>query len=114
MAQNKGYLKSNRKSSGDEQYTPFYAVAPIVKYLKIVNIKLFGVHLMRNGVRMFRHSEKKGLMLFIVLFLMEKIFFNMNQKNLMILLLAILLFLKKIKYYLDLINLTNHLHFFYH
>lgn len=39
MAQNKGYLKSNRKSSGDDQYTPFYAVTPLIKYLKNSNYR---------------------------------------------------------------------------
>ena len=31
---NVGYLTSNTTASGDETYTPFYAVAPLVKYLK--------------------------------------------------------------------------------
>jgi hypothetical protein len=30
---NKGYLTCNRTSSGDEVYTPFYAVEPLLKYL---------------------------------------------------------------------------------
>lgn len=33
MAINKGYLTSNRKASGDEVFTPFYAVEPIMKYI---------------------------------------------------------------------------------
>ena len=31
---NVGYLTSDTTASGDEMYTPFYAVAPLVKYLK--------------------------------------------------------------------------------
>lgn len=31
---NVGYLTSNKTASGDEMYTPFYAVAPLVKHLK--------------------------------------------------------------------------------
>lgn len=30
---NEGYYKSNRSSSGDEWYTPFYAVEPLLKYV---------------------------------------------------------------------------------
>lgn len=30
---NKGYLTCDRTSAGDECYTPFYAVDPIMKYL---------------------------------------------------------------------------------
>lgn len=30
---NKGYLQSDRTSKGDECYTPFYAVEPILKYI---------------------------------------------------------------------------------
>lgn len=33
MALNTGVLTSNRTADGDEQYTPFYAVDPIVKYI---------------------------------------------------------------------------------
>ena len=33
MAMNTGYLTSNTKASGDECYTPYYAVAPLLKYL---------------------------------------------------------------------------------
>lgn len=33
MALNTGYLKSNRTKSGDDMFTPFYAVEPIVKYI---------------------------------------------------------------------------------
>ena len=33
MGLNKGYLKSNRTKSGDDMFTPFYAVEPIVKYI---------------------------------------------------------------------------------
>ena len=33
MALNKTYLESERTASGDEVYTPFYAVEPILKYL---------------------------------------------------------------------------------
>ena len=31
---NIGYLTSDTTASGDERYTPFYAVTPIVKHLK--------------------------------------------------------------------------------
>ena len=31
---NVGYLTSDTTASGDEMYTPFYAVTPIVKHLK--------------------------------------------------------------------------------
>lgn len=34
MGLNIGYLKSDRTVKGDECYTPFYAVDPIVKYVK--------------------------------------------------------------------------------
>lgn len=30
---NVGYLTSDRTKAGDEVYTPFYAVAPILKYI---------------------------------------------------------------------------------
>lgn len=33
MAMNTGYLTSNTKASGDECYTPYYAVTPILKYI---------------------------------------------------------------------------------
>ena len=33
MARNKGYLTANRTSSGDEIFTPFYAVEPLLKYI---------------------------------------------------------------------------------
>lgn len=33
MAINKGYLTCNRTASGDEVFTPFYAVEPLLKYL---------------------------------------------------------------------------------
>lgn len=33
MPLNKGYLTSNRTSSGDEMYTPFYAVDPLLEFL---------------------------------------------------------------------------------
>lgn len=33
MAINVGYLMSDRTSSGDEVYTPFYAVEPLLKYI---------------------------------------------------------------------------------
>ena len=32
---NKGYLSSNKTTAGDEAYTPFYAVTPVLKYLKM-------------------------------------------------------------------------------
>ena len=34
MAQNNGNDQSDKTISGDERYTPFYAVKPILKYLK--------------------------------------------------------------------------------
>ena len=33
MAQNKGYLQADRSEASNEQYTPFYAVEPITKYI---------------------------------------------------------------------------------
>jgi hypothetical protein len=33
MGLNKGYLTCDRTSKGDENFTPFYAVEPILKYL---------------------------------------------------------------------------------
>lgn len=36
---NVGYLTSDTTASGDEMYTPFYAVAPLVKYLKYSGYK---------------------------------------------------------------------------
>lgn len=36
---NVGYLTSNTTASGDEMYTPFYAVTPLVKYLKYSGYK---------------------------------------------------------------------------
>ena len=33
MGLNIGYLTSDRTPQGDEVYTPFYAVAPILKYV---------------------------------------------------------------------------------
>lgn len=33
MAQNKGYLQAARDEGSNEQYTPFYAVDPIAKYI---------------------------------------------------------------------------------
>ena len=34
MANNVGYLKAENNTSADDKYTPFYAVEPIVKYIK--------------------------------------------------------------------------------
>ena len=36
---NVGYLTANKTASGDEMYTPFYACAPLVKYLENSNYK---------------------------------------------------------------------------
>lgn len=33
MALNTGYLKADRTAESNEQYTPFYAVDPIAKYI---------------------------------------------------------------------------------
>ncbi len=33
MAMNVGYLTSNRTSDGDEMYTPFYAVEPLLEFI---------------------------------------------------------------------------------
>lgn len=33
MALNKGYLTSNKTSKGDECYTPFYAIDPLLEYI---------------------------------------------------------------------------------
>lgn len=33
MGQNKGYLTAKRDEESNEQYTPFYAVDPITKYI---------------------------------------------------------------------------------
>ena len=33
MGLNTGYLKAARTEEGNEQYTPFYAVDPITKYI---------------------------------------------------------------------------------
>lgn len=33
MSLNRGYLKAKKNKESDEQYTPFYAVEPIVKYI---------------------------------------------------------------------------------
>ena len=33
MGLNKGYLKAKRDAGSNEQYTPFYAVDPIAKYI---------------------------------------------------------------------------------
>lgn len=33
MPQNKGYLQADRSEASNEQYTPFYAVEPITKYI---------------------------------------------------------------------------------
>ena len=33
MAINKGYLTADRTSAGDEVYTPFYAVEPLLEFL---------------------------------------------------------------------------------
>lgn len=33
MPQNVGYLTSNRKKDGDELFTPYYAVEPLIKYI---------------------------------------------------------------------------------
>lgn len=33
MALNKGYLTCDRTANGDEVYTPFYAVEPILEFL---------------------------------------------------------------------------------
>lgn len=46
---NIGYLTSDTTASGDEMFTPFYAVTPLVKYQNLVGIKPFGAHLTRNG-----------------------------------------------------------------
>lgn len=39
MAVNKGYLSSNKTVAGDEAYTPFYAVVPLIKYLRTSSYK---------------------------------------------------------------------------
>ena len=38
MELNTGYLKAARTEEGNEQYTPFYAVDPITKYIPKTNI----------------------------------------------------------------------------
>lgn len=33
MALNKGVLTANKKTDGDEKYTPYYAVEPLINYI---------------------------------------------------------------------------------
>ena len=65
MPINKGYLTSNRKASGDEVYTPKYAIYPILKYLpkdKIIWLPFdedwsnYNKVLLDNGYRVVRSS----------------------------------------------------------
>lgn len=69
MGMNTGYLTANRTSSGDEVYTPFYAVEPLLKYIpkdKIIwcpfdeewsaYYQLFN----ENGYKVIRSSLKDG------------------------------------------------------
>lgn len=47
MGLNVGYLTCDRSEKGDECYTPYYAVKPILEYLP--KNKKIGVHSMKNG-----------------------------------------------------------------
>lgn len=45
MGLNTGYLKAARTEEGNEQYTPFYAVDPITKYIPKTKKNLVSVRL---------------------------------------------------------------------
>ena len=69
MGLNIGYLTSDRTPQGDEVYTPFYAVAPILKYVdknkKIwcpfdENWSAFYQTFKENGYNVIRRSLKEG------------------------------------------------------
>ena len=69
MGINKGYLTSDRTSAGDEVYTPFYAVYPLLKYLdksKIIWLPFdeewsaFNQLLIENGFNVVRSSLTQG------------------------------------------------------
>ena len=69
MALNIGYLTSDREASGDENYTPFFAVEPILKYLpkdKVIWLPFdetwsaYYQMLTENGYKVIRSSLAEG------------------------------------------------------
>ena len=69
MAMNVGYLTSNRTSDGDEMYTPFYAVEPLLEFIpkdKIIwcpfdeEWSAFYRVFKENGYNVIRSSLKEG------------------------------------------------------
>ena len=54
MGINIGYLTANRTSSGDECYTPFYAVEPLLEFLPKDNTYAY-----------FRYNESEAVFVFI-------------------------------------------------
>lgn len=70
MGTNIGYLTSNRTTAGDECYTPFYAVAPLLKYINKEKIiwtpfdeewSAYYLTFKENGYKVIRSSLVDGL-----------------------------------------------------
>lgn len=99
MAINKGYLTSDRTASGDEVYTPFYAVEPLVKYIdkdKIIwcpfdeEWSAFYQLFKEKGYRVIRSSFNEG-----------QDFFTYEPDEHYDIIIPILLLARKIKYWKD-------------
>ena len=58
---NVGYLTSDATASGDEMFTPFYAVTPLVKYLKTIRYKTIWCPFDEEWSAYVRMFSKKGL-----------------------------------------------------
>lgn len=59
MTINIGYLTANKTSAGDEVYTPFYAVEPLMEFCR--KTRKYGVRSMKNGVRFISILRNRGL-----------------------------------------------------
>lgn len=75
MALNKAYLTCDRTATGDEVFTPFYAVAPLLKYIpkdKIIwcpfDEKWSAYYQMfkENGYKVIRSSIEGGARLLLI------------------------------------------------
>lgn len=59
---NDAYLKSDTSIAGDERYTPYYAVTPILEFLPPPRSQIirFGVRLMKIGQRLYNVCARQG------------------------------------------------------
>lgn len=80
MAINKGYLTCNRTESGDEVYTPYYAVAPLLEFLKDRS-KIIWCPFDEKWSAFYQTFVQGGGKLLDHLFQREKTFLPMNQLN---------------------------------